>query len=56
MVRVTVSSKYQIVIPTEIRRALKIQKGQKLTMVDIGGVIELVPDRDLREMRGAFPR
>jgi len=25
-------------------------------MVNMGGVIELVPDRDIREMRGAFPQ
>lgn len=56
MTRVTVSSKYQVVIPTEIRRALKIRKGQSLSMVNMGGVIELVPDRDIREMRGAFPQ
>lgn len=56
MTRVTVSSKYQIVIPTKIRRALNIQKGQTLSMVNIGGVIELVPDRDIRELRGAFPQ
>ena len=55
MTKVTVSSKYQIVIPAEIRKALHIRKGQRLSMVNMGGVIELVPDRDLREMRGAFP-
>ena len=55
MVRVKVSSKYQVVIPLEIRRALDIQKGQTLSMVNMGGVIELVPDRDIRDMRGAFP-
>ncbi|MHB0935363.1 MAG: AbrB/MazE/SpoVT family DNA-binding domain-containing protein [Armatimonadota bacterium] len=56
MTRVTVSSKYQVVIPTEIRRAMNIRKGQSLSMVNMGGVIELVPDRDIREMRGAFPQ
>lgn len=56
MTRVTVSSKYQIVIPSEIRRALNIRKGQTLSMVNMGGVIELVPDRDIGSMRGAFPQ
>ena len=56
MTRVSVSSKYQVVIPPEIRRALNIRKGQTLSMVNMGGVIELVPDRDICEMRGAFPR
>lgn len=56
MAKVKVSSKYQIVIPNEIRRALGIRKGQTLSMVNMGGVIELVPDKDIREMRGAFPQ
>ena len=56
MTRVTVSSKYQIVIPIEIRRALNIRTGQILSMVNMGNVIELVLDRDIREMRGAFPQ
>jgi len=56
MAKVIVSSKYQIVIPNEIRRALGIRKGQTLSMVNMGGVIELVPDKDIREMRGAFPQ
>lgn len=55
MTRVTVSSKYQIVIPLAIRWALNIRKGQTLSMVNMGGVIELVPDRDISEMEGAFP-
>lgn len=56
MTKVIVSSKYQIVIPNEIRRALGIRKGQILSMVNMGGVIELVPDKDIRDMKGAFPQ
>jgi AbrB family looped-hinge helix DNA binding protein len=56
MTIVTVSSKYQVVIPNEIRRTLNIRKGQTLSMVNMGGVIELVPDKDIRQMRGAFPQ
>jgi AbrB family looped-hinge helix DNA binding protein len=56
MATVTVSSKYQIVIPLEIRKALGIKKGQKLCFVNMGGAIHLVPDRDIREMEGAFPQ
>lgn len=56
MTRVTVSSKYQVVIPTGIRQAMNIRKGQTMSMLNMGGVIELVPDRDIRQMRGAFPQ
>ncbi len=52
MAEVTVSSKYQICIPQEIREPLKIQKGQKLIMLAIGDRIEIVPSRDISEMKG----
>lgn len=52
MAEVTVSSKYQICIPQEIREPLKIQKGQKLIMLAIGNRIEIVPSRHISEMRG----
>ena len=55
MSQVTVSSKYQVVIPLEVRKQLGIRKGQKMSVVVLGDVIELVPDRDIRELKGAFP-
>jgi len=55
MPQVTVSSKYQVVIPRELRERLKIRKGQKMLMLAIGNRIELVPDRDISEMKGIFP-
>lgn len=55
MDRVKVSSKYQIVIPRDVRKAVRIRKGQMVSVVPIGDVIEIVPDRDLSEMKGMFP-
>jgi AbrB family looped-hinge helix DNA binding protein len=55
MSRVKVSSKYQIVIPREMRDAMRIHKGQYVSLVPIGGVIEIVPDESLETMEGAFP-
>jgi AbrB family looped-hinge helix DNA binding protein len=49
---VTVSPKYQIVIPKNIRDALKLRPGQKLRMIEYDGRIELIPDRDIAELRG----
>ncbi len=49
---VTVSPKYQVVIPKKIRDALKLRPGQKLTMIEYDGRIELIPDRDISELRG----
>ena len=49
---VTVSSKYQIVIPKDVRDRLRIEPGQKVEAFAIGGRIELVPVRPIAEMRG----
>ena len=54
MVRVKVSSKYQIVIPREVREAIGIYKGQMVSVIPMGNVIEIVPDRDISEMEGIF--
>ncbi len=52
MPQTVVSSKYQIVIPKEIRARLDIEKGQILQVVVRDGVITLIPDRPLSELRG----
>ena len=52
METVTVSSKYQLVLPRGARERLGLRPGMKLTVLDKGGVIFLVPDRPLREYRG----
>jgi len=52
MAAVTVSSKYQIVIPREIREPMGIRPGQKVGLIRIKGHVVLVPLRDIREMRG----
>jgi AbrB family looped-hinge helix DNA binding protein len=52
MQTVTVSPKYQVVIPKNIRDALKLRPGQKMRVVEYEGRIELIPDRDISELRG----
>jgi AbrB family looped-hinge helix DNA binding protein len=53
MATVTVSSKFQIVIPTEVRERHGVKAGQKLVMFDTGGdVIHLVPLLPLTALRG----
>jgi AbrB family looped-hinge helix DNA binding protein len=51
---VTVSSKYQIVIPRAVRRYLDIKPGQKLRVVLYDGQVRLVPVRPLGEMQGHY--
>jgi AbrB family looped-hinge helix DNA binding protein len=49
---VTVSPKYQVVIPKIIRESLRLHPGQKMQIVEYAGRIELIPERDIKELRG----
>ena len=49
---VTVSPKYQVVIPKLIRDALRLRPGQKMKVIEYDGRIELIPDRDISELKG----
>lgn len=52
MTTVTVSSKFQVVIPKEIRQAMALRPGQKLQVVLYEGRVEFIPVGDIRQMRG----
>lgn len=52
MKSVTVSPKFQVVIPREVREALGLRPGEKLHVFRYGDRIEFIPVRPLREMRG----
>lgn len=52
MTTVTVSPKFQIVIPKAVREALHLLPGQKLQIVQAGGRLELIPLLDIRKARG----
>ncbi len=49
---VTLSTKYQLVIPREVRERLDLEPGAKLTVIEKGGVLYLIPERPLAELRG----
>lgn len=49
---VTISPKYQVVIPKSIRESLELRPGQKIEAILYDRRIELVPVRPLNEMRG----
>jgi AbrB family looped-hinge helix DNA binding protein len=49
---VKVSSKYQVVIPLEIRQKLNIRPGEKFQVISYGDRIEFIPVRDIKDMRG----
>lgn len=52
MSRTRVSSKYQVVIPKEVRRTANIRVGQEFQVIAKGGQITLVPDRTIASMGG----
>jgi AbrB family looped-hinge helix DNA binding protein len=52
MQTVTVSPKYQVVIPDAIRKLLSIRPGQKVQMIPYHGHIEVIPVKPVKEMRG----
>lgn len=52
METVTISPKFQVVIPKRLRNALKLSPGQKVQMVVYDSRIEMIPLREISEMRG----
>ncbi|MDQ6996500.1 MAG: AbrB/MazE/SpoVT family DNA-binding domain-containing protein, partial [Mariprofundus sp.] len=52
MSNVKVSSKYQIVIPKDIRSRLNIRPGQEIGVIEKGGIAYLVPLKSLDELQG----
>jgi AbrB family looped-hinge helix DNA binding protein len=49
---VTVSPKFQVVIPKKVRQSLGLRPGQKMQVVEYDGRIEYIPERDITELRG----
>ena len=52
MQTVTVSPKYQVVIPKSVREALQLRPGQKMQVMEYNGRIEFILERDIAELRG----
>ena len=49
---VTLSSKFQIVIPRAVREGLHLTPGEKLRVLRYADRVELIPVRPIKEMRG----
>lgn len=52
MTAVTVSPKFQVVIPKEVRESLGIVSGQKVQVLTYQNRIELIPLKPMKEMKG----
>ncbi len=54
MTYTSVSTKYQVVIPKEVRERMNLRPGQKLVVYEKGGIIHLIPDIPLKKLRGLY--
>ena len=52
MTIVTLSPKFQVVIPKIVREAMDLQPGQKIQVIQYQDRIELIPIRPIKEARG----
>jgi AbrB family looped-hinge helix DNA binding protein len=52
MPAVTVSPKYQIVIPKAVREKYSLRPGDKIEVIELDGRIELVPIRPVKALKG----
>lgn len=52
MATVTISPKFQVVIPKDVRERMKLRPGQKVAVFEFENRIEFVPVRSMKSMRG----
>lgn len=52
MAIVTISTKFQVVIPREIRKALRLEPGQKVQALQYQNRVEFIPVQPMNTMRG----
>ena len=54
MISVTVSPKFQVVIPQKIRQMLGVKAGQKMIVLAYDDRIVLIPERPIQAARGSL--
>ena len=52
MTVVTISSRFQVVIPKDVRERLDLKPGQKVEAIPFKGRVELIPLHPIESMRG----
>jgi len=50
--KVTISPKYQVVIPLQLRKSLNLKPGEKIEFLQYENRIEMIRVRDIKKMRG----
>lgn len=48
----TISPKYQVVIPKDVREKLRLKSGQKMIVVVKGGIVYMIPEKPLESFKG----
>ena len=49
----TISSKFQVVIPKDVRRKLGLKPKQKLLVMEKAGILYMIPQQPLGDLKGA---
>jgi AbrB family looped-hinge helix DNA binding protein len=52
MQTVTISPKFQVVIPQKVREAMGLRSGEKAHVISFRNRIEIIPLRDIKKLRG----
>ena len=51
---VTVSPKYQVVIPLKVRELMRVKPGQKMHVIAYDNMVVFIPVRPIKEARGSL--
>ncbi|MCU0800089.1 MAG: AbrB/MazE/SpoVT family DNA-binding domain-containing protein [Candidatus Thermoplasmatota archaeon] len=51
---VTVSPKYQVVIPASVRKEVDLKAGARVMVLQKDGIIHIIPVEDRKRMRGRY--
>ena len=54
MATVKISSKFQVVIPEEVRKKANIKPGQKVVVIEKDGIISIIPQRNIKGLKGSM--
>jgi AbrB family looped-hinge helix DNA binding protein len=51
---VKISSKFQVVIPEDVRKKANVKPGQKVVVIEKDGIISIIPQRNMRDLKGSM--
>jgi AbrB family looped-hinge helix DNA binding protein len=51
---VTISPKYQVVIPLKVRKQMRVKPGQKMHVIAYDNMVVFIPIRPIKQARGSL--